>query len=205
MTNNADNFNNPLSVANGGTGIASIVPYEPLLGGTTSTNPFQQQSMGFSYSGYVLTSLGAAKAPIWTDATAGLIKLSSAAPVAAASVVFNNTLITSTYTKYLIVFNVTQSVNGTMAVGISTNNGGALLNTGFQSSVLQTFYSNNTLTTTSFTTEMGMSVGTGSLRGYVFLNLPPSANPYIYGRGRSPVAFFKYAANNSTTTTIKNF
>lgn len=57
-------------VADGGTGASTFTATAVLLGGTTSTSPFQQVS-GLGTSGHVLTSNGASAAPTWQAAVAG--------------------------------------------------------------------------------------------------------------------------------------
>ncbi len=52
-------------VAGGGTGLATLTAYAPLVGGTTSTGNVQQATTGFSTSGFVLTSTGASSLPTW--------------------------------------------------------------------------------------------------------------------------------------------
>lgn len=59
----------PVSVANGGTGIATATAFAPLFGGTTSTGAFQSVSLGTS--GWVLTSNGAGALPTFQAAAAG--------------------------------------------------------------------------------------------------------------------------------------
>ena len=63
LTANSATLTNPLTVANGGTGIATTTAYAPICGGTTATGAFQAASTGLSSSGYVLTSNGAAALP----------------------------------------------------------------------------------------------------------------------------------------------
>lgn len=55
--------NAAVTVAQGGTGIATTTAYGVLLGGTTATGAFQNAGAGTS--GYVLTSNGAGVAPTW--------------------------------------------------------------------------------------------------------------------------------------------
>ena len=70
MTNNANNFTNPISVNTGGTGISSTTAYGVLCGGTSITNPIQSVS-GLGTSGQVLTSQGSGSLPIWSSAPSG--------------------------------------------------------------------------------------------------------------------------------------
>ena len=54
----------PFSVANGGTGVATMTTaYAPVCAGTTATGALQVASTGLSTSGYVLTSTGASSLP----------------------------------------------------------------------------------------------------------------------------------------------
>lgn len=53
-----------VTVAQGGTGVASFTPYAIIVGGTTATGALQQVS-GLGSAGYVLTSNGAGGLPSW--------------------------------------------------------------------------------------------------------------------------------------------
>lgn len=61
----------PLTVPNGGTGLASATAYAPIVGGTTTTGAFQVANSGMSNSGYVLTSTGSSSLPTWQAAGGG--------------------------------------------------------------------------------------------------------------------------------------
>lgn len=54
---------NVLTVANGGTGIATATAYAPICSGTSATGNFQAASTGLATAGFVLTSSGAAALP----------------------------------------------------------------------------------------------------------------------------------------------
>ena len=54
----------PVPVANGGTGVTSLSPYDIILGGTSSTNPVQQVSGEGTLDQY-LASTGPLSIPIW--------------------------------------------------------------------------------------------------------------------------------------------
>lgn len=60
-----------LSVANGGTGVATTTAYALLAGGTTSTGPLQSLA-GVGTSGQVLVSNGAGQLPTWQAATSAI-------------------------------------------------------------------------------------------------------------------------------------
>lgn len=73
-TNNATNTSNPITVAQGGSGVASNTAYAVLCGGTTSTGAIQSiASVGTS--GHVLTSNGAGALPTFQAAGGGSILL----------------------------------------------------------------------------------------------------------------------------------
>ena len=72
---NADGTGNPsaavngsgistVPVANGGTGVTTLTPYAPILGGTTATGPVQQPAIG--NAGDILTSQGAGMPSVFT-------------------------------------------------------------------------------------------------------------------------------------------
>lgn len=69
-TNNATNTSNPVTVAQGGTGVASNTAYAVLCGGTTSTGAVQSIA-GVGTSGQVLTSNGAGALPTFQAASGG--------------------------------------------------------------------------------------------------------------------------------------
>jgi trimeric autotransporter adhesin len=65
-------LSSPLTVANGGTGIATTTAYAVLCGGTTATGAFQHVS-GLGTSGQVLTSNGASALPTWVNSSSGAV------------------------------------------------------------------------------------------------------------------------------------
>lgn len=60
-----------LSVANGGTGVATTTEYALLAGGTTSTGPLQSLA-GVGTSGQILVSNGAGQLPTWQTSTSAI-------------------------------------------------------------------------------------------------------------------------------------
>ena len=69
--------NFPLTVANGGTGIATTTAYAPLCAGTTSTAAFQAALTGISSSGFVLTSNGVSAVPSFQSVSSGAVVVSA--------------------------------------------------------------------------------------------------------------------------------
>ena len=76
LTGNQISLTSPVTVTNGGTGLATLTPFDVLCGGTTGTGSVQQVA-GEGAVGYVLTSNGPATLPTWqpTGATAGINQL----------------------------------------------------------------------------------------------------------------------------------
>ena len=62
----------PLPVAEGGTGLATLSPWDLLLGGTSGTGALQQVS-GQGAAGEVLTSAGPAALPVWAGVPVGMV------------------------------------------------------------------------------------------------------------------------------------
>lgn len=90
-------------VAGGGTGATSFSAYAPICGGTTSTNPLQSATTGFSTSGFVLTSNGSSALPSFqAPSTGALVKLAASSASSSASISFNSTYITNTYNTYIV-------------------------------------------------------------------------------------------------------
>lgn len=104
-TNNATNTSSPITVAQGGTGVATLTTaYGVLCAGTTATGNVQTlASLGSSTQ--VLTSNGAGALPSFqaaAGASSGLTFIGTASATSSATVDFAN-LLTSTYDNYLVV------------------------------------------------------------------------------------------------------
>jgi hypothetical protein len=56
----------PVGVANGGTGVETLSPYDIICGGTSTTGPVQQVS-GEGNVGQNLTSMGSGELPVWAN------------------------------------------------------------------------------------------------------------------------------------------
>jgi hypothetical protein len=77
MTNNCDNFSNPIDTTTGGTNNSSFTAYSILCAGTTSTAPLQNVS-GLGSSTQALTSNGPSALPTWQTGPGGVSILSLA-------------------------------------------------------------------------------------------------------------------------------
>lgn len=135
-TNNSINTPKPIDVSSGGTGLSTATTaYGVLAAGTTATGAFQ--NIGTGLTGQILTSNGAGALPTFQAAAGGgdFVLLSTVTPTSSSSIIFDNTIITSAYQTYKIVYNSLQN-SGLTSQGadlvISTNNGSTYLSTGYQ-------------------------------------------------------------------------
>ena len=216
-TNNADNFSNPITVSQGGLGVSTLTAYSPLCGGTTTTGAIQNASSGIATSNYVLTSQGSSALPAWKANTAGIVLLQTQTiSSSTASVSFNSTYITSTYTSYLLVCrNVTvTSASGAspFTVVFSTNNGTGYLSSNYQSGYIAQSYSssmyvNSNTTSKGYVSGCSATAAADPINGEVFFSFPQSAIASYIGRfftqELTSVSIISYG-NNSGTTTINN-
>lgn len=210
-TNNACNFANPIAVANGGTGDSTLTTYAPLCGGTSSTGALQQATTGMGSSGNVLTSQGASALPQWSanTATAAFVLIQSKTASTSASIAFDSSHITSTYTSYAVIFNNLKfSTGGSINMTFSTNNGVSYLSTNYQSSHMHNTY-NSTLqtnTSSSVTGRLTSTTSTGAVNGIFYINIPQSAIvSYIGNFVESLGSTYSICyGNNSGTTTVNN-
>jgi hypothetical protein len=115
----------PVSVTNGGTGVATLTTaYGVLTAGTTATGNVQTLA-ALGASGTVLTSNGASALPSFQAVAAGASGLTWIATVTAsaqATVDFNNNL-TSTYDNYIVVFENVVSAAGSGKLQILAGTG----------------------------------------------------------------------------------
>lgn len=208
-TNNATNDSNPVTVAQGGTGDASLTAYAVLTGGTTSTGPIQSVS-GVGTSGQVLTSTGASSLPTWQTSTAGtwnLIRTATAS--SSASIAFTSTDITG-YTEYAVLFSTINNATGTVVLNMdwSTNNGSTYLGSGFVSGLLSNNYNSATLANSNSTSTCPLTPSITNtsvpIAGILYLNFPASAIAFFNGQlflnDTTGVYSECYGANTGTTT-----
>ena len=115
--------NNPLTVAKGGTGVATLTAYAPIFGGTTGTGVVQSGTAGTS--GHVLTSNGAGVLPTFqaTGAAGAWVFIASATASSSATIDFTG--LTATYSMYQLVFThiLPATDNVELYFRTSTNNG----------------------------------------------------------------------------------
>jgi hypothetical protein len=121
--------NAAVTVAQGGTGIATTTAYGVICGGTTATGNFQNAGAGTA--GQVLVSNGASALPSWGSLASGWDLLAVATASASSSLDFT-TGINSTYDQYSFMFdNLLPGTDAvTMLLQISTDGGSTWINTG---------------------------------------------------------------------------
>lgn len=209
-TNNAINTPNPITVAKGGTGDASVTAYAVLCGGTTSTGVVQSVS-GAGTSGQILTSNGASALPTWQAGVAGYWNLiTTVTGSSSASLAFTSSNITNTYTSYAIIVRGINNSAGSATLNMdwSTNNGSGYLGSGYTSGNLNNSYNSATLANVNSTSTSPLthSITNTSvpLNGILYLFFPASAiasfNGQIYTQDTTSVYINCYGANSGTTT-----
>lgn len=103
-----------LPVANGGSGAASFTAYSPIVGGTTSTNPFQSVSTSGAISGQYLTYQGPSALPIWSTISGGTAFFAASSLVNTASTGITST--SPTIFDNSPAFSFTPTVTGTYKI-----------------------------------------------------------------------------------------
>lgn len=209
-TNNADDFTNPIGVANGGLGTASLTAYAPICGGTTSTSALQSAITNISTGGYLLTGNGASTLPSWNSPPAWVL-LQTVSISSINTITFTPT---GSYNTYLIIFNYVSGNATNMAVNMTwsvNGSGGPYLTTGYQSSLFNYAYNSATPSQSSSTTAgrlVALNVG-DILGGFVYLTLPTTGTPsYVSKLNRvtttPSLLTFNSWGNNSSITTFVN-
>lgn len=210
-TNNAINTGNPVTVAQGGTGNASVTAYAVLCGGTTGTGAVQSVS-GVGTSGQVLTSNGASALPTWQTpgASGGFTLLQTLTASSSASLTFTSTYITSTYTAYVVILRNINNASGTAALNMdwSVDNGSNYLASNYQSGFIRNNYSNSTLTNgnSTSTNPLTHSITNANVKvsGVLYLTFPSSDvaifNGELFALDTTSVNIMTYGSNSGTTT-----
>lgn len=144
-TTNTLNLGFPVSVALGGTGIATTTAYSVICAGTTSTGAFQSLSSVGS-SGQVLTSNGASALPTWQAAPAGFstVNETGSSVTMTANVQYVNTGTDNAQCTYTIPATAAQGASFRI-MGVAGNTGGWIL----QANTGQTVYVGATATSSA--------------------------------------------------------
>ena len=126
------NLDDPVVVANGGSGRTSATAYAVICGGTDSTNPHQSiASVGTS--GQVLTSNGAGALPTFEDASAGGGYTLGTLQATTSGTSFNFSGIPSGTTQIVVNFNQVGFVTAGANFQIQIGDAGGIENTGYES------------------------------------------------------------------------
>jgi hypothetical protein len=209
----------PQPVVEGGTGIQSATAYAPLCGNGTSG--FLSASTGQSNSSYVLTSTGSSSLPTWQVASGGsggaLILLDTqTVTTSAASIVFNDAYITSSYAVYFVLFNNVgnDTASVTFNMDWSINNGSTYLNSGYYSGINYFPYNSAGFTNVNSTSTNVLTSSVPQytdIYGFLYLNLPQGTN-YPTSNGSmliipslvsgDPVLYNIVGSSQSSTVTV---
>jgi hypothetical protein len=163
-----------LAVSRGGTGVASVTAYMPLVGGTTTTGAFQSVAAG-SATGQALTYQGTSAVP-----TFAALNLAGASVVTGTLPVGNGGTGQSTYTDgQLLIGNTTGNTLSkatlTQGTGITITNGNGSITISVSASIY---------TATNFVTR---EVPTGTINGsnaaFTLANTPTSGTEEVYVNG----------------------
>lgn len=181
---NATNTSNPITVAQGGSGVASTTAYGVICGGTSSTGALQNAGAGTS--GQILRSGGAAALPSYSTATypatagtsgnilasdgtnfvsstnssvgASLVLISNQTASASATIDFTNISVT-TYRKYLLFFRaiIPATDGSSLRMQGSNDNGATWIVTTYQSGCNSNDYNTATIVNTNSTTDFALT------------------------------------------------
>ncbi|MBP7854567.1 hypothetical protein KAZ82_01365 [Candidatus Babeliales bacterium] len=190
----------PVSITCGGTSLTACQAYAILCGGTSSISPLQSVS-GLGTSGDFLTSNGASSLPSFQTKSGELVLITQSA-VSSASITFDNTFITSSYSNYLLIYTASGTWNNNSAItlSLSTDNGSTFLSTNYQTSCQYHPYNSTTITNFSATTTATISRDFNTLSTiykngflYIFgLGQSASTGPWYFGN------FLSYVGSNNT-------
>ncbi len=187
----------PVSVPDGGSARVSSTAFAVICGGISSTAPHQSiASVGSAND--VLTSNGVGALPTFQAAAGGgsWVHLASTTASNDASVVFDNTLITSTFNNYVVLMDgivpITDSVY--LILDISEDNGSTWLNSGFNSGAksLATGIASSVNTTTfimnpNVASNRISNTALAGLTGNVYMmNFTSGGTPHVQGTSFMP-------------------
>lgn len=199
----------PMLVKQGGTGDSSVTAYAPICGGTTTTAALQSATTGLSTSGFVLTSTGSSSLPSF-QSSGGWNLLSSQSASASSSLSFNS-VITSTYTNYILIFaNVIPATAGAILnLTISNDNGSTYVTTNYQSGISSLPYNSATVSNINSTSTIYLSAaiaGTVGCSGQAFLTvvggspLTLTGDTTYYANTTNVISSANLNATNTSTT-----
>ncbi len=175
----------PVAVNNGGFGSAGYTARAVLCGGTTATAPVQ--SVGPGTSGQLLISNGAGALPSFQDNPGSFVYLTTVSASAGVAII-DNTVFTSTYNKYLMIFEIFNNAITNVTLQYSIDNNATSVTTNYLSGFINHPY-NSTAYTMNSTTGVILgrftTVGGNNIYGYIIfqgLNRSASTGPYAFGQ-----------------------
>lgn len=202
-TNNSINTPKPIDVANGGTGQSTLTTANGILAaGTTATGAIQ--NIGTGSAGQVLTSNGTGLPSFQAAGGGDWVLLKTDTPSSAASVIYDNTYITTTYKTYVVVINDYDS--DALSMKFSDDNGATYKSTGYLSGLWYIAYNSNGWNNINSSTNAFLTVGGSSnSSGHVFLyNLQSSQKPSYTGSFWVDNQWWMPSVGNNSTTNINN-
>jgi hypothetical protein len=144
-----------------------------------------------STSGFILTSNGASSQPTFQSSTAStgaFVLLNEQTANTSASIVFNDTYITSSYATYVVTLSCVRAVSPpqTLNMVMSTNNGSSYLSSGYIAGNSYIDYNSasfaNANSTSLFPISQGIASSGGIVNGWIWMyNLNTSTPPSIVG------------------------
>lgn len=176
----------PVGVNNGGFGAAGYTARSVLCGGTTATAPVQ--GVGPGTSGQLLLSNGTGALPSFQDNPGAYVYLTTVTTNAGDAVI-DDTIFTSTYNKYLMLYSITTNATSNVTLQYSTDNNVTPITTNYLSGCINHAYNNTTYTATSTTLSVILgrftASGINTMYGYIIFqgfNRSASTGPYAFGQ-----------------------
>lgn len=194
----------PILVKQGGTGDASVTAYAPICGGTTTTAALQSATTGLSTSGFVLTSTGSSSLPSF-QSSGGWNLLSYQAASNSTTLSFNS-VITGTYTNYVLLFAnvIPVTAAATLNLTISTDNGVNYITSSYQSGISSVPYDSATVSNSNSTATVLLSAAqatTVGSSGLVYLTVV-SGSAFIC---TGDTTYYANTSNKISTANINGY
>lgn len=202
-TNNSINTPKPIDVSSGGTGQSTLTTANGILAaGTTATGAIQ--NIGTGSAGQVLTSNGTSLPSFQAAAGGDWVLLKTDSPSSAASVIYDNTYITTTYKTYVVIFSDVDSTG--LYLYVSDDNGATYKTTGYVSGFWSLQYTssaigNNNSTTFGYVTNNSVPNFSANITIY---NLQSAQRTCWSGQGWCLNSFWMSIAGENSTTNINN-
>ncbi len=176
-------ISSPVSVSSGGFGTASYTARAILCAGATATSPLQ--SVGPGTSGQLLISNGTSALPSFQNNPASCIYLTTQTGIN--SLTIDNTILTSTYNKYLLFYSISTNTTSNISLQFSEDNGSSFITSNYLSGFINHAYNSATFSVTASASAviLGRILVSDFIYGYVILqglNRSASTGPYAFGQ-----------------------